>query len=358
MRISRLGRITLLVVAVLLVAGCAETRYTLRFDQTAGDRVWPLPPDVPRFRYVGELTGEDNLKSLHSGGAGEAITGFFKSLVGLGQDSRRRRRMLLRPQTGVVDASGRIIVTDVGRQAIFVFDEKQGRLQVWRAAAEDYNFVSPVGIAIAKNGDILVSDAELRRVIRLSADGKPRGELGYGDLERPTGLAVDPLSGRIYVADTGENNVKIFAADGTLQQIVGQIGVGPGEFNSPTHLAFSGGRLFVTDTFNARVQAFDAKGNFVTNFGRRGLYLGNLVRPKGVAVDRHGNVYIIESFHDHMLIYNRDARFLLAIGGTGSGMGQFYLPAGVWSDQRDRIYVADMFNGRVMVFQYLGNKSE
>jgi DNA-binding beta-propeller fold protein YncE len=135
------------------------------------------------------------------------------------------------------------------------------------------------------------------------------------------------------------------------------VGTKPGEFNAPTHISFVGNQLYVTDTFNSRVQVFDSTGDFVRSIGSRGLYLGNLVRPKGVTADSEGNVYIIESFHDYLLVYDQDARFLLPIGGTGSEIGKFYLPAGVWSDKRDRIYVADMYNARVAVFQYLqGNE--
>jgi len=100
----------------------------------------------------------------------------------------------------------------------------------------------------------------------------------------------------------------------------------------------------------------DSQGKYIRDVGERGLYVGNLVRPKGVTADSEGNVYIIESFHDYLLIYDQNARFLLPIGGTGAGIGEFYLPAGVWSDQTDRIYVADMFNGRVAIFQFLGGK--
>lgn len=341
-----------LLFASLLITGCGETRYLLRYEKPAQEKVWPSLPDKPRYRFVGQLTGEANLEAQDDGGAGAAIKNFFKMLVGLGSGSDQTRT-LLRPQSGVVDANGRIIVTDAGRQAIFVFDEKQGQMLIWRDANEEYGFVSPVGVGVANNGDVLIADAELRRVVRLDAQGKPKAEFGVEDLERPTGLAIDPASGKIYVADTVEHNIKVYADNGKLEQVIGQAGTGPGQFNAPTHLAFEGGKLYVTDTFNSRIQIFDSAGKFINELGSRGLYLGNLVRPKGVTADSAGNVYIIESFHDYLLVYDASARFLLPIGGTGSGVGEFYLPAGVWVDDRDRIYVADMYNGRVAIFQYL-----
>jgi DNA-binding beta-propeller fold protein YncE len=345
----------LVLTSLLFVSGCAETRYALRYETSGEEKVWPSAPDIPRYRYVGQLTGEENLKALDDSGAGTAVKNFFKALIGLGSDSEQVRS-LLRPQSGVIDPGGRILVTDAGRQGIFVFDEKKGDLQVWVEANEEYNFISPVGIGIASNGDVLVADAELHRVIRLDSLGKPKSEFGFEELERPTGLAIDPGTGRVYVADTGEHNIKVFTDAGKLVQIIGQVGVKPGEFNAPTHIAFVNGQLYVTDTFNARVQVFDAQGKFLRVYGERGLYMGNLVRPKGVTADSEGNVYIIESFHDYLLVYDKDTRFLLPIGGTGSEIGQFYLPAGVWADNHDRIYVADMYNGRVVIFQYLQGK--
>lgn len=350
--LKRYSLLIVLILAALVMAGCGETRYLLRYDAPEKEMVWPPLPDKPRFSYVGQLTGEDNLKAIDEGGAGAAIGKFFRALVGLGYEPDRARN-LLRPQSGAVDALGRVLVTDAGRQAVFVFDEKQGKMAIWKEATESLNFVSPVGVGVASNGDVLVADAELRRVIRLDGEGNPKTEFGFGDLERPTGLAINLASGRIYVSDTAEHNIKVFSDDGTLVQVIGQVGTEPGEFNAPTHISFVGGKLYVTDTFNARVQVIDPDGNFVRSAGSRGLYMGNLVRPKGVTADSEGNIYIIESFHDFLLVYDQDTRFLLPIGGTGDGIGQFYLPAGVWSDARNRIYVADMYNGRVVIFQYL-----
>lgn len=74
--------------------------------------------------------------------------------------------------------------------------------------------------------------------------------------------------------------------------------------------------------------------------------------PKGVAVDKAGNVYVVESYFDYLLVFNPEGELLLPIGGTGGG-SQFYLPAGVWTDERDRVYIADSFNGRVVILQFL-----
>ena len=159
------------------------------------------------------------------------------------------------------------------------------------------------------------------------------------------------------MADTQSHDVKVFDAERRHVATLGRRGEGEGEFNYPTHLHFAGGELYVADTMNSRVQVF-AAGKHRLTVGARGLYLGNLVRPKGVTVDSDGNIYVVESYFDHLLVFDKHGNFLLPIGGLGAAVGQFYLPAGVWSDARNRIFVADMFNGRVVVLQFLGGEAD
>ncbi len=347
-----------MIVGVLAVAACAtqQMRAELVFsasDRTSGkEQLWPALPEVPRYLYAGQLTGEANFRRPESSNGG--LGGLLRWIVGF-VSGDASPVVLQRPQNGIVDEGGRIYVTDTSRQAVFVFDEKMGELLVWDKADGLRGFVAPAGIALGANGEVLVTDAELGLVARLDRAGNPLGQLGKGLLKRPTGIVRDPQRRLTYVADTNAHDVKVFDDEGRLVNLIGRRGEAPGEFNYPTYLAFARGELYVTDTMNNRVQVFSADGDVLQRqFGSRGLYVGNLVRPKGVAVDHEGNVYVVESYYDHLLVFDRLGRFLMAIGGTGSDVGKFYLPAGVWTDSRGRIFVADMFNGRVVVFQFLG----
>lgn len=343
---------TLVILVACCLAACASGPMVMRYQQPAGERMmFPPAPDVPRYLYLGELTGERNFQS-DDGGRG-ALRGVFNLLVGL-DESPPSPVELQRPQSGVVDEAGRVYVTDVSRQAVFVFDEPAGTLRVHEMAADNLRFAAPVGIAIAPGGELYVADAELGRVFRLDRDGRPLGSLGADVLKRPTGLARDAKSGLLYVADAQAHDIKLFDADGRLLEVIGQRGAGDGEFNYPTHLAYARDRLYVTDTINARVQVFGPDDAMKWKFGQRGLYVGNLVRPKGVAVDDEGFIYVVESLYDTLLVFNNAGQLMLSLGGTGRDAGRFFLPAGVWTDNRNRVYVADMFNGRVAVFQFLG----
>lgn len=120
--------------------------------------------------------------------------------------------------------------------------------------------------------------------MRLNTKGEPVGTLGAGQLKRPTGLAFDRERALLFVADTVANDIKVFDGSGQSVNTFGAPGEGKGEFNAPTHLAFSDGFFYVSDTVNSRIQVFDGDGHRVREFGERGLYIGNLTRPKGVTV--------------------------------------------------------------------------
>ena len=358
-----MNRLALLAL-VLFLGGCVSAPekavFRLGLDATPATKRLMWPPESsdqpPRYFYVGELTGENNFArpETETGAAKNLIARFFDIITG-----EKPPLLLERPQSGTVDESGRILVTDMGNPGVFVFDEKEGKLSVWNKAAGTSDFVGPVGIAVGPEGHVFVADPELGLVARLDRDGNTLAPIGKGQLRRPTGVAYEARTQRLFVADTQSHQVKVFDLEGRLLSIIGEHGEGPGQFNYPTHIAVLHDKLYVTDTLNARIQVMSTPtGRYLGTVGKRGLFLGNMVRPKGVATDSEHNIYVVESYHDYLLVYNRRGEFLLPIGGVGDGPGNFHLPAGVWVDARNRIFVADMLNGRVAVFQFLGGDDD
>lgn len=348
-----------MLVLVALLAGCASQDRVLRLDPDPGGSgrgiFWPGAPEIPRYVYAGQLIGEGNYVDA-SGATRSRIRSALEWVAGLVAGAAAPDG-LLRPGAGTIDADGRVYVSDTSRQAVVVFDPAHG-MEVWEQAAGLTRFATPVGIATAPDGRVFVADADLGVVVVLARDGKPAGLIGKGVLKRPTGIAYDAVGARLFVVDTHAHDIKVFAPDGRLLATLCKRGEGDGELNYPTHVALANGELYVSDTMNSRVQVLSAAdGRHRLTVGTRGLFVGNLVRPKGVSVDAEGNIYVVESYYDHVLVYDRHGAFLLAIGGVGKDIGQFYLPAGLWTDSRNRVFVADMFNGRVVVLQFLGGEN-
>jgi DNA-binding beta-propeller fold protein YncE len=344
-------------ILAMMLAGCSTAPTALHYfpEGRAPESalVWPGAPETARLSYAGELTGEENFRAVDGTEDGAAVR-MLQWIAGLTGASDRDKQ-LIRPQSGMVDARGRILVTDAGREGIVVFDEQEAKLSVWDEAEPGRGFLSPVGIADDGAGGYLVADADIGYLVRLDGEGAPSGDLGRGILQRPTGLCRDAVTGELFVADSAAHDIKVFDDSGTLVRTLGRRGVAAGEFNGPTHMSCAGDRLYVTDTLNARVQVLSPSGESLAVIGQRGLFVGNLVRPKGVVTDRDGHVYVIESYYDHVLVFSDSGELLIPIGGTGKEPGQFFLPAGAWTDDGSRLFVADMFNGRVVVLDYLGD---
>lgn len=350
-----------LVVLLALLTGCAVTgpqefHYQPPMERGARDAVvWPQPPEQTRYVYVGQLLGEQNLRPRESG-EGQRLQRALRWLVGLGGGLGPEPTVLRRPHAVAVGADGRIFVADMGRPSIFVFDLAEPSLQVWDRAAPGLPLLAPSGLATDTDGGVLVADAERAEIYRLDRQGRPQGSFGAGHLLRPGGLARDETRGEIYVADIRAHAVKVFDESGRLLRTLGGPGEGAGRFNAPSHVAFADDQVYVTDAFNARVQVLSRDGETLGLIGRRGLYVGNLVRPKGVAVDAAGRVYVVESYYGHLLVFDGSGALLLPIATAGTELGGLYLPAGVAVDERQQVYLADMFNGRVLVLRYVGDE--
>jgi DNA-binding beta-propeller fold protein YncE len=323
-----------------------------RTDVSAADKkkpappaalVWPLPPDSPRIRYVTAYHGLTDFKKPGGG---------WKSLL-IGPDTDKPSTQLMKPYGVAVARDGRVFVTDTAARRVFVFDA-HAKTVSFIGEKGPIKIVKPIGVAIDASDTVFVADATLKRVVGYRQDGSVAIAIGHdGELENPSGLAIDRARALLYVADAKKHQVLCYSsADGTFVRAIGKRGTESGEFNFPTNLSVDhGGRLFVTDTLNFRVQIFDQAGAFVTSIGTQGDGPGHLNRAKGVGVDSEGHVYIADTSFNNFQIFDGDGSILLFVGTTGEGPGEFLLPAGLFVDDEDRIYVADQGNARVQVFQ-------
>ncbi|HEV8345283.1 MAG TPA: 6-bladed beta-propeller [Vicinamibacterales bacterium] len=311
--------------------------------------VWPLPPDPARIRFVTAYRGVDDFKQK-SGSR-------WKSML-LGPDTARNVTQLMKPYGVAVSRDGRVYVTDTVARRVFVFDPA-AKLVRFVGENAPGKIVKPMGVAVDNAGRVFVADATLKRVFGYGADGRLAIAIGRdGELQNPSGLAIDRDRQVLYVADAKKHQVLCYSsADGSFLRAVGKRGVEQGEFNFPTNLAVDrGGRLYVADTLNFRVQVFDASGAVVRTIGSQGDGPGHLNRAKGVGVDSDGHIYIADTSFNNFQIFDADGSILLFVGTTGVGPGEFLLPAGLFVDDEDRIYVADQGNARVQVFQRVSSR--
>jgi len=94
------------------------------------------------------------------------------------------------------------------------------------------------------------------------------GGSGQGQCNIPRGIATDPTTGDIYVADQSNHRIQRFTAWGELLGVWGSRGSDPGQFDFPEGVAIdSNGNVYVADWENWRVQKFDSEGHFLMTWG-------------------------------------------------------------------------------------------
>jgi DNA-binding beta-propeller fold protein YncE len=173
---------------------------------------------------------------------------------------------------------------------------------------------------------------------------------------RPTNL-VRAASGDLFVSDGyGNSRVHHFSADGDLIKSWGEPGSGPGEFRLVHDIAIHpDGRIFVADSANDRLQIFNADGEYLTEWL-------DVQRPRGLFIDAEGLIYVGELVWragqvserrgkrdkeepSRMSVYDPDGTLILRWGGgDGSAPGEFVAPHGIWVDSEGSIYVAEVTN--------------
>jgi uncharacterized protein (TIGR03437 family) len=189
------------------------------------------------------------------------------------------------------------------------------------------------------------------------------GDGGQGtkaSVNQPEGVAADAL-GNVYIADTLDNAIRKVTPDGVITTLAGTGTPGYSGDGGPANVARltqprgvavdSAGNVYVADSGNNQVRRIDARGTITTvDTG------GSLSDPRGVAVDRAGNLYIADTGNRVVRRVSPGA-LVTTIAGNGtccySGDGglaldaQLNQPWGVAADASGNVYVADPANNAV-----------
>lgn len=330
--------------SLTLVVVAASLAHSNRDDRA--DLVWPRPPDRARIRYVESISSAKDLKLKQ----GSLFKRIVKKIVGISdQDSS-----VVFPYGITTDSQGRIIVVDSKSRLVHVFDER-GKKYFSINGPKNESLISPIGVAVDATDNIYVSDSYTGKILVFDKTGKFVKRLGAdeGQFDRPTGIAIDKSRAHLYVVDTRKGEIHVLNFSGAELFKFGKRGAGDGAFNRPTQICLRDDRVYVTDTLNSRIQIFDVEGKFITAIGHFGDALGDLDKPKGVAVDSEQHIYVVGGLNDVVTIFDSQGNYLLAFGESGSRRGEFYLPTAIHIDADDNIYVSDTYNRRVQVFKYL-----
>jgi streptogramin lyase len=203
----------------------------------------------------------------------------------------------------------------VGANNVYVADGNNSRVEVYTLAG---NYVQTIG--------------------RPAAD---RNNLTPGDFITTSYVAVDPATGDVFVTDWNAARVQVFAPDGTFLRTWGTPGGGPGQFSTPGGIAVSpDGKVYVVDVAS-RVEVFTEDGSFLAQWP------ANLNTPRGISVDRSGNVWISDFTAQQILEYTRSGKLLRTVQLPAPPRGGLFGPYGTALEPNGNLWVADRFGFRL-----------
>ena len=106
-------------------------------------------------------------------------------------------------------AGGRVYVADTDGNAILLFQTRPELTLERRAHVGG----QPYGMTMDRKRDLWVTQTERNRVVRLTADGRPRPKATFPTVRQPNSVAVDPRTGRVFVASRTDGTLQAFDPD-------------------------------------------------------------------------------------------------------------------------------------------------
>src|SRR3974390_2058751 len=318
--------------------------------------VWPNPPAIARIRYQAFYSAE-KISQVETSTKKEK---WMDRLAGTqtASESTKVLFQLGEPYGMTVDSNGQLYVADQKVGAIFIFNTETREVELIKNKTHAH-FVRIIGLAMDDGDRLFVSDPGLRHVLVFNAKHETEDVIP-GGMVPPGGLAIDRENRLLYVSDIDLDQVLVYDADSLkLLRKIGTTGKNhalttPGDFARPSGLAVDqDGNLYVADTLNNRIEIFDADGKFLNAFGKAGDGPGYFARPKGVAIDTDGHIWVADGVQDRVQVFNKEFQLLISFGGHGLLPGQFQGIVNVFADKNNRIFTSEIYPGRVQQFRYV-----
>ena len=286
-------------------------------------------------------------------------TGGYSGDGGLATSAR------LSDPTGLtLDSSGNLFIADTGNNVIREVHAATHTISTFAGngqrgssgnggLATSAKLAAPSAVALDSSGDLFIADTmnnEVREVIagtgviNLYAGTGVAGDSGDGgaataaELEQPIGLAVNSVSGLLFITDSQNNEIRqVNLGSGVITPVagdgfIGYLGDGgaatAAELDNPEGVAVdSSGNIFIADTYNAVVREVSVATGDITTIAGNGLAsfygdggpatLAALHAATDVAVDSLGDLFIVDSLNNRIREVSAATGLITTVAGTG-----------------------------------------
>jgi sugar lactone lactonase YvrE len=271
----------------------------------------------------------------------------FQYITSLYADNQELK--LKQPEGVACSKNNLLIVADTGNARLVRYTFKDSLAEPAAQEIRVPQLRYPRRVKMNSKSEIFVLDGKLRRIIRITANGKFNGYIDPQSASAPSAYA--PISFHIdnddnlYILDIFSGQVIVLGTRGETRKHIKL----PGEYGFFTDLTVdSRDRVLLLDSVNARVYSTTANS---TRFTAITEGLKAYMRfPADLTTDRQGRIYLVDRNGSKIIILARDGSFLGRLSARGWKEGLLRHPSQMCINDRGQIFVADTNNSRVQVF--------
>ena len=261
---------------------------------------------------------------------------------------------LVMPTDLAIDRSGHLYVADGVNDRIVRFNP-DGDVDAQLHGPADSPLHGPIGVAIDAANSLWIADSANHRLVVCQPDGQNSRTIDLPPMSpdkpaNPTSIAITPDGKRTYVADCGNHRILIRDNAKQTWTALGQWGTSLGQFRWPFMLCIGEeNHVLITETLGDRVQQLSTANRWGGQIGQFGVALGDLYRPKGVAVDAKGRIFVGDSTLGVIQVFDDGGNL---IGALTDDLGlplRFEHPMGMRFDSHGSLYIVELSANRVAV---------
>jgi DNA-binding beta-propeller fold protein YncE len=261
---------------------------------------------------------------------------------------------LIMPTDVAIDSSGRVFVADGVNDRIVRFSSR-GEFESELRGPAGSRLSRPIAVAIDTVGTLWICDTGNHRLVK---QAPATGNYEIVNLPAasadspadPTGVTIRTDLSRTYVADCGNHRVLLRDNATGVWTPLGEWGVSLGQFRWPFMLCMGEeNHLLVTESIGARVQQIASDNRWGGQIGHFGVALGDLYRPKGVAVDSAGRILVGDSTLGVIQAFDPGGNLLGVLTDDSGQPLRLNHPIGMRFDSAGALYVVELGANRVAV---------
>ena len=239
-----------------------------------------------------------------------------------------------------------LYIVDAGQEMLYLYDDVTKRMSILKDLRGVVSGDVP-DIYVAADRSYYLADAGGRRVLHFDRNGQLMQTFQDTlNLARPVAVSVDETNGDVYVADGLFDHIMVFNSAGDPWRMIGDRGMGDGEFLNITAMTRGPDGVYVTARLGKRGQVMDQNtGKF-----RYAFDPNTIVFPNGIAVDRMTDLAYVSDFFDNSIKIFKHGHLQATVGGNGASPGRFKGITDVTLED-GFLYVADSLNSRIQVFR-------